>query len=56
MEIHVYADSCIAAQNILGYQPIPGDLNNDCQVNIADLAIFSFNWLKESFLLENYLY
>ncbi|MDY0355649.1 MAG: PQQ-dependent sugar dehydrogenase [Sedimentisphaerales bacterium] len=29
-------------------EPIPGDLNNDCRVDLADLAILAGNWLAET--------
>jgi hypothetical protein len=44
--INVFADSCEAAKSLPGYQPLPGDLNGDCVVNDADLAILQANWLK----------
>ncbi len=44
--ISVFADSCEAAKSLPGYQPLPGDLNGDCVVNDADLAILQSNWLK----------
>ena len=56
MEIHVYADSCQAAQNILGYQSNIADLNRDCRVNLDDFSLVAANWLEQDFLLENYLY
>jgi hypothetical protein len=44
--VNVYANSCEAAKSLPGYQPLPGDLNGDCVVNDADLAILQANWLK----------
>ncbi len=44
--INVFANSCEAAKSLPGYQPLPGDLNGDCVVNDADLAILQANWLK----------
>lgn len=32
--------------NALCSQPILGDLNNDCKVDLADLAMFVSNWLR----------
>ncbi|MCU0913916.1 MAG: hypothetical protein MUC88_05050 [Planctomycetes bacterium] len=46
LTINVYKDSCEAAKAVPGYQPLPGDLNGDCIVNNADLAILQSNWLK----------
>jgi hypothetical protein len=44
--INVFTNSCEAAKSLPGYQPLPGDLNGDCVVNDADLAILQANWLK----------
>ena len=44
--VNVYANSCEAAQSLPGYQPLPGDLNGDCVVNDADLAILQAHWLQ----------
>jgi hypothetical protein len=44
--INVYNDSCEAAQSLPGYVPIPGDINGDCRVNDADLAILQAHWLE----------
>jgi hypothetical protein len=44
--INVYATSCEAAQSLPGYQAIPGDLNGDCRVNDADMAILQQHWLE----------
>ena len=48
--INVYNDSCEAAQSLPGYVPLPGDLNGDCRVNDADLAILQAHWLECSAL------
>lgn len=56
MQIDVYADSCIAAQNILGYQSKAGDLNRDCRVNLDDFQVLATDWLDADYLLENVLY
>ncbi|MCE5186762.1 MAG: hypothetical protein LLF76_11625 [Planctomycetaceae bacterium] len=56
VQIDVYADRCVAARNVQGYQAIPGDLNNDCQVNLDDFAMIASNWLEFNYLLENVLY
>lgn len=53
MQIDVYADSCLAARNVQGYQAIPGDLNTDCRVNINDLAVLASNWARQNYLLQN---
>jgi T5SS/PEP-CTERM-associated repeat protein len=44
--INVYVNSCEAAKSLPGYQPLPGDLNGDCVVNDADLAILQAHWLQ----------
>jgi len=44
--INVYADSCEAAKSLPDYVPIPGDINGDCRVNDADLAILQAHWLE----------
>lgn len=44
--INVFSDSCAAAQSLPGYQPLPGDLNGDCKVDDADLAILKAHWLE----------
>ena len=44
--VNVFANSCEAAKSLPSYQPLPGDLNGDCVVNDADLAILQGNWLK----------
>ena len=44
--VNVYADSCEAAKSLPGYEPLPGDLNGDCIVNDADLAILQAHWLQ----------
>lgn len=44
--VNVFANSCEAAKSLPDYQVLPGDLNGDCVVNEADLAILQANWLK----------
>jgi hypothetical protein len=56
MQIDVYADSCVAAQNILGYRSNVADFNRDCRVNLDDFSVLAANWLEQDFLLEDYLY
>lgn len=51
--INVYADSCEAAKAVPGYEPLVGDLNGDCRVDEADLALLEENWLKDNSLTEN---
>ncbi len=44
--INVFADSCLAAQSLPGYEPIPGDINLDCVVNDLDMEILQAHWLE----------
>jgi hypothetical protein len=46
MTINVFADSCLAAQSLPEYEPIPGDINADCIVNDLDLEILQAHWLE----------
>lgn len=52
--INVYNDSCQAAQSLPDYVPIVGDLNGDCKVDDADLALLEENWLKDNSLTDNW--
>lgn len=42
--ISVYSDNCAAAKGI-GVALLDGDLNEDCVVDLADLAVMAGNWL-----------
>ena len=53
--IHVYNDKCEAAQSVPDYQPLVGDLNGDCRVDDADMALLQENWLKDNSLTEPWL-
>lgn len=46
MTINIYSDGCEAAKSLPGYEPIPGDINEDCVVDELDQAILEENWLK----------
>jgi hypothetical protein len=50
--INVYSDSCQAAQSLPDYVPLVGDLNGDCRVDEADLALLEENWLQDNSLTE----
>jgi len=50
--INVYSDSCQAAQSLTDYVPLVGDLNGDCKVDDADMALLQENWLKDNSLTE----
>jgi len=52
--INVYNDSCEAAQSLPDYVPIVGDLNGDCKVDEADMALLEANWLKENSLTDEW--
>ena len=56
MTIQVYADSCRAARSVSVYQPLSGDLNADCKVDMDDLLLFAPDWLEQNFLLDSYRY
>ena len=53
--INVYSDSCEAAQSRPDYVPLVGDLNGDCRVDDADLALLQDNWLQDNSLAEEWL-
>lgn len=44
--IEVFEDSCEAAQSLAGFDPIPGDVNADCEVDFLDFAILAAGWLE----------
>jgi hypothetical protein len=52
MQIVLYADSCEHAKNQEGFEPIPGDINEDCKVNELDLAILEEHWLQWNYSTE----
>ena len=52
--INVYSDSCQAAQSLPDYEPLVGDLNNDCRVDEADMALLEENWLMDNSLTEEW--
>ncbi len=52
--INVYQDSCLAAQSLPDYEPLVGDLNNDCRVDEADMALLEENWLNDNSLTEEW--
>jgi hypothetical protein len=52
--INVYEDSCEAAKSLPDYEPIVGDLNGDCKVDEADMALLEENWLKENSLTDGW--
>jgi hypothetical protein len=44
--VTVYANECAYAQAQPGFMWRVGDLNDDCEVNLADFAIMAANWLE----------
>jgi len=52
--IDVYNDSCEAAQSRPDYVPLVGDLNGDCKVDDADMALLQENWLEDNSLTEEW--
>jgi hypothetical protein len=54
MTINVYNDACEAAQSLPGYVPLVGDLNGDCKVDEADMALLEENWLEDNSLTEDW--
>jgi hypothetical protein len=51
MIIYVFADSCLAAQSLPGFEFNVADINHDCLVDELDEAIMLENWLKGSCIL-----
>ena len=52
--IDVYNDSCAEAQSQPGYVSLVGDLNGDCKVDDADMALLQENWLQDNSLTEEW--
>jgi len=50
--INVYNNGCEAAQSLPDYEPLAGDLNEDCRVNELDEALMMENWLQDNSLIE----
>jgi hypothetical protein len=48
--INVFVDACEAAKSLPDFEPIPGDINEDCIVNDLDLAILEAHWLESNAL------
>jgi hypothetical protein len=56
-QVVVYADACAAAQAAPGWAGFnPMDFNQDCTVNLADLAAFSLQWLDDRGLAAQVTY
>ena len=52
--INVYNDGCEAARSLPDYEPLVGDLNGDCKVDEADMALLEENWLKDNSLTDEW--
>ncbi len=52
--INVYNDGCEAAQSLPDYEPLVGDLNGDCKVDEADMALLEENWLQDNSLTDDW--
>jgi hypothetical protein len=52
--INVYSDNCEAAQSLANYEPLVGDLNGDCKVDEADMALLEENWLQDNALTDEW--
>jgi len=52
--INVYRDGCEAAKSLPDYVPLVGDLNGDCRVDEADMALLEENWLQDNSLTEEW--
>jgi hypothetical protein len=44
--INVYNDGCEAAKSLPDFEPLPGDINEDCIVDVLDIVILLENWLQ----------
>jgi hypothetical protein len=48
VQIVLYADSCEHARNQPDFLRLPGDTNDDCKVDLIDLANLGMSWLEEN--------
>jgi hypothetical protein len=55
LTINVYTGSCEAARSLPDYEPLVGDLNGDCRVDEADMALLEQNWLEDNSLTDEWL-
>ena len=46
LTINVFENSCLAAQSLPDYEPLVGDLDQDCDVDQDDMDLLMENWLK----------
>jgi hypothetical protein len=54
VNINVFNDACEAAQSLPDYEPLVGDLNGDCRVDDADMALLEQNWLQDNSLADGW--
>jgi len=52
--INVYRDGCEAAKSLPDYVPLVGDLNGDCKVDDADMALLQENSGKDNSLTDDW--
>jgi len=52
--INVYNDRVEATWSLPDYEPLVGDLNGDCRVDIDDMLLLLENWLKDISLTEEW--
>jgi hypothetical protein len=52
VQIILYADSCEHARNQPGFVRLPGDTNDDCVVDLRDLANLGMSWLEKNHTVE----
>jgi len=52
--INVYNDSVEATWSLPDYEPLVGDLNGDCKVDEADLALLMEDWLQDNSLTDEW--
>jgi hypothetical protein len=52
MQIVLYADACEHARNQEGFERLAGDTNDDCKVDLLDLANLGVSWLEENYSTE----
>ncbi len=50
LTIYVRSDSCEAAKAQPGFELLDGDADQDCDVDLSDLALISIDWLKDNSL------
>ncbi|HPB91971.1 MAG TPA: DNRLRE domain-containing protein [Anaerohalosphaeraceae bacterium] len=51
VRVYVGIDPCDAAHQVPGYTPYAADLNDDCFVNLKDMAVMALQWLNCSSLV-----